>query len=70
MQKDKFLGEFEEEHYTIRKNYLPSKLNNVRLYHTKFTPRNPKRTIALIHGFGEHSGRFGEIAHFFAIHEF
>jgi alpha-beta hydrolase superfamily lysophospholipase len=64
------LGEFEEEKYVVRKLYLDSKLRNVRLYHTKFTPASPKRTIAVIHGFGEHSGRFYDIAHFFAIHEF
>jgi hypothetical protein len=52
MQKDKFLGEFEEENYTIKRQYLSSKLTNIRLYHTKFTPKNPKRTIAIIHGFG------------------
>lgn len=45
-------------------------MTNIRLYHTKYTPRDPKRSIAIIHGFGEHSGRFSEIAHFFAIHEF
>jgi hypothetical protein len=52
MQKDKFLGEFEEENYTIKRQYLSSKLTNIRLYHTEFTPKNPKRTIAIIHGFG------------------
>lgn len=68
MQKDQFLGEFKEENYVIKKHYVQSKLNNIRLYNTRFTPVNPKRTIAIIHGFGEHSGRFCEIAHFYAIH--
>ncbi len=58
MQKDCFLGQFKEENYVIKKQYLQSKVNNIRLYHTKFTPPNPQRTIAVIHGFGEHSGRF------------
>jgi hypothetical protein len=52
MQRDNFLGEFQEQNYSVKKQYLPSKLTNVRLYHTKFTPSNPKKTIAVIHGFG------------------
>jgi alpha-beta hydrolase superfamily lysophospholipase len=70
LQRDNFLGETKEENYVVKKQYLPSKLTNIRLYHTKFTPNDPKRTIAIIHGFGEHSGRFSEVAHYYAIHEF
>lgn len=70
MQKDNFLGEFQEDKYVIKKTYLTSTLRNIRLYHTKFSPVNPKRTIAIVHGFGEHSGRFYEIAHFFATHDY
>jgi acylglycerol lipase len=66
MYRESFLGEFKEEKYTLTKQYLDSAIPNVRLYHTKFSPRDPQRTIAIIHGFGEHSGRFYEIAKFFA----
>lgn len=52
MIRENFLGEFKEEKFVISKKYLDSALTNVRLYHTKFTPQNPKRTICIIHGFG------------------
>lgn len=54
----------------VTKKYLDSALTNIRLYHTKFTPPNPSKTIAILHGFGEHSGRFYEIARFFAAHDY
>lgn len=52
------------------KKYLDSAVPFVRLYHTKFTPPNPKYTIAIVHGFGEHSGRFFEIGKFFASYNY
>ncbi len=52
MIRDDFLGEFEEEKFTVTKKYLDSAINNIRLYHTKFTPPDPKKSIAIIHGFG------------------
>ena len=70
MIRDSFLGEFKEEKYTLTKKYLDSALLNVRLYHTKFTPAVPRYSIAIIHGFGEHSGRFHEIAKYFACHDY
>jgi len=39
--KDNFLGEFKEDNYTITKSYIDSFHKNVRLYHTKFTPKIP-----------------------------
>ena len=54
----------------MTKKYLDSAVDNIRLYHTKFSPPSPKRSIAIIHGFGEHSGRFYEIARFFATNGF
>ena len=52
VNKEQFLGDFECEHYTITKKYIDSDIENIRLYHTKYTPRDPTRTICIVHGFG------------------
>lgn len=31
------------------------------LYYSKYSPKNPKASVILIHGFGEHSHRYSEI---------
>lgn len=45
-------------------HYLTSK-DGLQLFSRAWTIENPKGAIALIHGFGEHSGRYAHVAAFF-----
>lgn len=49
---DHFLGEFEEGRIQILKKYIDTEEKNIRLYHTRYTPENPTRTLCIVHGFG------------------
>lgn len=52
-----------------RSLYLPSSLNkNSQLYCTLFSPETTKATLLIVHGMQEHSGRYAEIAEYFANH--
>ena len=68
--EDEFIGEFPQENYTIHKKYIETEVEQIRLYHTRYSPRDPKFTICIIHGFGEHSTRFKSVADFFACRNF
>lgn len=49
--------------------YLPSKINSEsQLFYTLFSPETTKATLLIVHGMQEHSGRYGEIAEYFAAH--
>ncbi|MFZ4932113.1 alpha/beta fold hydrolase [Chryseobacterium sp. Mn2064] len=49
--------------------YLPSKINNdSQLFSTLFSPETAKATLLIVHGMQEHSGRYAEIAEYFATH--
>ncbi|MEJ5051857.1 alpha/beta fold hydrolase [Chryseobacterium culicis] len=49
--------------------YLPSKTDtNSQLFHTLFSPETAKATLLIVHGMQEHSGRYTEIAEYFAAH--
>jgi len=39
--------------------------DNLNLYFVKWDVENPKAAICLVHGLGEHSGRYGHVAEFF-----
>ncbi|MCP1300339.1 lysophospholipase [Chryseobacterium sp. S0630] len=50
--------------------YLPSKINSKsQLFYTLFSPETAKATLLIVHGMQEHSGRYAEIAEYFASHE-
>lgn len=52
-----------------KSSYLsPSPTSEVKLFHTQFTPDEVpvKATLLIIHGMQEHSGRYGELAGYFA----
>lgn len=52
-----------------KSSYLPSNFNkDSRLFHTLFTPQTAKATLLIVHGMQEHSGRYSEIAEYFANH--
>lgn len=49
--------------------YLSSKINNEsQLFYTVFSPETTKATLLIVHGMQEHSGRYVEIAEYFAAH--
>lgn len=49
--------------------YLSSKINNEsQLFYTLFSPETTKATLLIVHGMQEHSGRYAEIAEYFAAH--
>ena len=57
--RDKFIGEFTCKEYTIIRGYINGTGKQLRLYYTKLEPfTNKKATVCIVHGFGEHSGRF------------
>ena len=66
--EEQFIGHFnsEEDPYVITKDYINTEVEQIRLYHQRYVPPNPKYTICIIHGFGEHSTRFKFVADFFA----
>ncbi|KAB1228673.1 alpha/beta fold hydrolase [Chryseobacterium viscerum] len=52
-----------------KSSYLPSKINSEsQLYYTLFSPETAKATLLMVHGMQEHSGRYAEIAEYFAAH--
>ncbi|MEJ5104948.1 alpha/beta fold hydrolase [Chryseobacterium sp. MYb328] len=49
--------------------YIPSNSNKAsQLYYTPFIPQTAKATLLIVHGMQEHSGRYAEIAEYFANH--
>ncbi|CAD8043714.1 unnamed protein product [Paramecium primaurelia] len=62
----KFIGEYQMLDYKVLRGYIPGFGQDLRLYYTKLDPPNKKASICIIHGFGEHQGRFLHVADFFA----
>jgi hypothetical protein len=57
--KSKFVGEFLAENYKVMRGYINGVGTQLRLYYTKLEPLGKKiASICIVHGFGEHSGRF------------
>lgn len=48
------MGEFQKEGYRITRSYVTGDNEFTRLYHARYTPPNPVRTIVICHGYGEH----------------
>lgn len=49
--------------------FLASKFNKEsKLFYTLFSPKTAKATLLIVHGMQEHSGRYAEIAEYFANH--
>lgn len=60
--KSKFIGEIITENYRIMRGYLPGTDTHLRLYYTKLEPFGKKfASLCIVHGFGEHSGRFLDV---------
>ncbi|CAK83537.1 unnamed protein product (macronuclear) [Paramecium tetraurelia] len=62
----KFIGEFQLPDYKVMRGYIGGYGDELRLYYTKFDPPNKKASLCIVHGFGEHQGRFLHIADMFA----
>ncbi|CAD8176051.1 unnamed protein product [Paramecium pentaurelia] len=62
----KFIGEFQLPDYKVMRGYIGGYGDELRLYYTKFDPPNKKASLCIVHGFGEHQGRFLHIADIFA----
>jgi len=57
--KSKFVGEFLAENYKVMRGYINGVGTQLRLYYTKLEPLGKKvASLCIVHGFGEHSGRF------------
>lgn len=57
---NKFLGDFHTDFYKVSRKFVRSLMRPaVELYYTRMEPSNKiKGQIAIVHGFGEHSGRY------------
>ncbi|NIF06936.1 lysophospholipase [Chryseobacterium sp. Tr-659] len=52
-----------------KSDYLTSNINSKsKLFYTLFSPETAKATLLIVHGMQEHSGRYAEIAEYFANH--
>lgn len=57
--KSKFVGEFLTDNYKVMRGYINGVGTQLRLYYTKLEPLGRKiASLCIVHGFGEHSGRF------------
>lgn len=57
--KSKFIGEFLTDNYKVMRGYINGAGNRLRLYYTRLEPLAKKlASLCIIHGYGEHSGRF------------
>ena len=67
----KFIGEFVSSKYKVTRGYTNGTGKQLRLYYTKLEPIGEKKaSICIVHGFGEHSGRFLDIAETFVNESF
>lgn len=52
-----------------KSSYRPSNIDKAsQLFYTLFSPETTKATLLIVHGMQEHSGRYAEIAEYFANH--
>ena len=65
--KDKFIGEFISENYKVTRGYTNGNGRQLRLYYTKMEPTTTNKiaSVCIVHGFGEHSSRFLDVAEAF-----
>lgn len=65
--KDRFIGEYVFPEYKVMRGYIGGYGDELRLYYTKFDPHVSKKgTLCVVHGFGEHQGKFLHVADLFA----
>ncbi len=65
LDNNKFVGEFEnkKKKYRLLRKYIDGRGDQLRLYYSKFSPFDKAIcSLALVHGLGEHSGRYYHVA--------
>ncbi|CAD8063637.1 unnamed protein product [Paramecium sonneborni] len=67
---NRFLGEWHEETYLVSRKYVPTMTKGLNLYTTYCIPQNPIATIVILHGYGDHSGRYFHVADEYAKYGF
>jgi hypothetical protein len=61
-EKSKAIGTFTTDKYRIMRGYLEGSEDQLRLFYTKIEPLDGKRaSVCIVHGAGEHSGRYLEV---------
>ena len=61
MSNEQFMGDFETPEYRLHRGFIPTK-TQVRLFYTRLINKtNSIATICIIHGFGEHTGRYIDV---------
>ncbi|EAR96376.2 alpha/beta fold hydrolase (macronuclear) [Tetrahymena thermophila SB210] len=71
-EDDKFLGTFECKEYRLTRKFIEGKGIAMRLYYNHMEPivKPKKATLIIVHGFGEHSGKFLDFGEFFVLQGF
>lgn len=60
--KENFVGQFQTDEYTVIRGYLEGSGIQLRLYYNKLEPFGDKlASLCIIHGLGEHCGRYMEV---------
>lgn len=69
---ENFLGVFENDFIRITRKYVDGRKECLRLYYNRIEPlkANKKANLCVVHGFGEHSGRFLDFCEYFALNGF
>ena len=63
---ERFMGEYETTDYTLKRSFIEIP-NQIRLFHTRFVNKKATTaTLCIVHGFGEHSGRWIDVKNFYS----
>lgn len=58
---DRFFGEFEAKDYTLSRRFIECN-NQIRLFYSRYVNKTTTTaTLCIVHGFGEHSGRWIDV---------
>jgi len=61
-EKENFIGQFQTDEYKVIRGYLEGNGIQLRLYYTKLDPMiKSVASLCIVHGFGEHCGRYMEV---------
>ena len=64
LSNEQFMGDFETQDYRLHRGFIPTK-NQVRLFYTRLINKtNSIATVCIVHGFGEHTGRYIDVYSF------
>jgi hypothetical protein len=61
-QRENFVYTHRADHFDVQRLYIDSLYSQaVRLYYTKFTPKNKETTLCIVHGYGQSTDNFIEV---------